>query len=77
MLAKPVKSGIGLLGLVEDSTLAMGRKLMELKNGPGFYLQGFIAGERFEPTTLLSKSLYNTAFALGKRNCPSDNAQNL
>jgi len=24
----------------------------ELKNGSGFYLQGFIAGARFEPTTL-------------------------
>jgi len=34
----------------------------ELKNGSGFGLQGFIAGARFEPTTLLPKSLDNTAF---------------
>ena len=31
----------------------------ELKNRSGFCLQGFIAGARFEPTTLLSKSLDN------------------
>ena len=34
----------------------------ELKNGSGFWGRGFIAGGRFEPTTLLSKSLDNTAF---------------
>jgi hypothetical protein len=34
----------------------------ELKNGSGFWGRGFIAGEGFEPTTLLSKSLDNTAF---------------
>jgi len=27
----------------------------ELKNGSGFWDRGFIAGARFEPTTLLSK----------------------
>jgi len=33
-----------------------------MKNGSGYYLQGLIAGEGFEPTTLLSKSLDNTVF---------------
>jgi hypothetical protein len=34
----------------------------ELKNGSGFWGRGFIAGARYEHTTLLSKSLDNTAF---------------
>jgi hypothetical protein len=34
---------------------------LELKNGSGCYLEGLIAGARFEPTTLLSKFLDNTA----------------
>jgi hypothetical protein len=38
----------------------------ELKNGSEYYLQGLIAGGRFEPTTLLSPKGVSTKLTIGK-----------
>jgi hypothetical protein len=47
-------------GLIIDPIFVVGNCDFELKNGSGFWGRGFIAGARYEPTTLLSKSLDNT-----------------
>ncbi len=46
-----VNHGKRLWHLQDRCIICAGNCDFELKNGSGFYLQGFIAGERFEPTT--------------------------
>jgi hypothetical protein len=46
---------LGMSEQPEKSAFIVGNCDFELKNGSGFCGRGFIAGARFEPTTLLSK----------------------